>query len=200
MASFYLQIHPVTFSASVRLPGFLQSLPSTKSLFKVSQPFKLRLFVCNTQQTPNTGRHSKLQTKCLQSSRRKFKMADSQKPLCVCVCVCGNGRVFSVDWDVGSIPMTDPCRRQIKTPLLRKQAEAARLHQHSPRPPSPSDASWLRNSLELFQNCYFFYLKIILRIQRCLINFVSIFSLFWNWRFINFHLWCLCCLFGLQSK
>lgn len=95
---------------------------------------------------PNTGRHSKLLTKCLQSGRRGFKMADSWLA-CVCVCVCTgwgehSARVFCVDWDAGSVPVTDPYRRQIKTALFswgERQSEgreAVRLHHDSPVAPS----------------------------------------------------------------
>lgn len=121
--------------------------------------FKRRLFVCNTQQWcrrgANTGRHSKLHTKCLQSSRRRFKMADSRKPVCVCVCVWERRRVFPVDWDVGSIPMTDPYRRQIKTAVFW-WGSRRRLHQDPPRPPSRASASRLSKNPPLF------YLKLIL--------------------------------------
>lgn len=89
---------------------------------------------------PNTGRHSKLHTKCLQSGRRRFKMADSWS--CVCVCVWEQSGVFCVDWEVGSVPVTDPYRRQIKTALFSwgerqiEGTEALRLHHNSPVPPS----------------------------------------------------------------
>lgn len=61
---------------------------------------------------PNTSRHSKLLTKCLQSGKRRSKMAD----ICVCVCV----RVLCV-CDVGSVPIADPYRRRIKRALFRQR-------------------------------------------------------------------------------
>lgn len=65
----------------------------------------------------------------------------------VCVCVCTgwgehSARVFCVDWDAGSVPVTDPYRRQIKTALFswgERQSEgreAVRLHHDSPVAPS----------------------------------------------------------------
>ncbi len=62
--------------------------------------------------------------------------------VCVCVCVWEQSRVFCVDWEVGSVPVTDPYRRQIKTALFSwgerqiEGTEALRLHHNSPMPPS----------------------------------------------------------------
>lgn len=74
--------------ASVRHSGAQSHFSQFLSLFKCSYLCTNTQRLCGTRHThkPNTGRHSKLHTKCLQSGRRRFKMADSW--LCVRVCVC----------------------------------------------------------------------------------------------------------------
>lgn len=70
------------------------SIRSTKSLFTVFRPFLNAAIYAQTHSnctdrnahTNQTHHHSKLHTKCLQSGRRRFKMADSW----TCVCMCGN--------------------------------------------------------------------------------------------------------------
>lgn len=64
---------------------------------------------------------------CIQNA---FSQADGDSKwptvgrVCTCLCVWDQKRVFSVDWDVGSIPMTDLYKRQIKPALFWwKQAD-----------------------------------------------------------------------------
>lgn len=59
------------------LPARVPSVTSTKSLFTVSQ-----VFMCKTafvRLHAKAKHHSKLHTKCLQSSRKGFKMADGRR-------------------------------------------------------------------------------------------------------------------------
>lgn len=89
--------HTHTPSLLQCLSGFSQTLEALKSFSQFKDFFLMQLFVHKhavivwketLAHKPDTGRHSELQTKCLQSARRRFKMADCWS--CVCVCVCGN--------------------------------------------------------------------------------------------------------------
>lgn len=104
------------------------SVTSTKSLFTVSQSFKGKLFMCKTALV-----RLHAQTKHRPSLKAAYKMPSVEQTGIqngrrpderALARVWDPRRVFSVDWDVGSIPMTDPYRRQIKPALFwGKQAD-----------------------------------------------------------------------------
>lgn len=111
------------------LPTWVPSVTfSRKSLFTVSQSFKVQLFMCKTafvrlhaqtKHSPSLKAAYKMpsvEQTGIQNGRRLDERALAR--------VWDPRRVFSVDWDVGSIPMTDPYRRQLKPALFwGKQAD-----------------------------------------------------------------------------
>lgn len=138
----------VSLSVSLCLSGFFQTSRSTKSLFTVLGLFKCSYLCTNTQQLcgrrrarththkPNAGRHSKLHTKCLQSGRRRFKMADSWTCVRVCVCVWEQSGVFCVwlrSWQRpsdGSIQTSNKdCSVQLRREADRGSTSASQLSQ-----------------------------------------------------------------------
>lgn len=132
------RLHSVTPSVA------FVSIRSTKSLFTVFRPFlNAAIIYAHTHSNCTDPRRThKPNTPSLKAAHkmppvRQTKIQNGRQ-LDLCVYVWEQSRVFCVDWEVGSVPVTDPDRRQIKTALFsrgERQTEASRLHPSSPRPP-----------------------------------------------------------------